>query len=770
MARILTFSILFLCLLINSTLLIAQEKIDFDNITRKEILDMSYDELLELPLETLMKLADKVGVSTDELFQLVLNKNVSTASKHNETIFESPLATTVITSQEIKNSGAISIPELFRLVPGFIVREKSNGVYDVHIRGNDNVPPGNFNHFAENSMTLVMIDNRIVYNYINGGTFWENIPIGLMDIERIDIIRGPSSALYGANAVSGVVNIITKKPEGTKLHTEGSVQMGNVGTRIFNAAINKKVGEKIGFRISGNYEFRDRFQDDYYCYLKEQYVPDTSVVGLFGNKYFRENIPSKEAKDKGAINAYAYYTPSNNIDLRFAAGVQSSIVKTVFFENLATPLSQRESETGYLDFDAKVGDLQVKTSLWAGRQNLSVGMFKPVIEYDMYSFHANAEYDLKIGKLRLRPGVNFQQAVYDDSEYVDDDNGKIGLINGEKELNSIAIMLRGDYTFFDKLRLTGAVRADKYNIPNKIYYSHQVVASFTVNDNFILRGVHSHANRGAFIGDYYASFKNPLGPQGDMVLPVKVAEGVHVPFTAHINQYYQSYQGNKDLDLLDMDLYEIGARAKITNELHFDVEGFYTITKNFDALVRDTLDLKVTGMNIQNQELDVEIHEILKYENIDVESQQLGISCAINWKLRRNIMFRMNGIWQNTELINFAPSLMGKSDSTINITHKWTPKLFGGVSLDCIFLKKINVYTNLYYLGKQSYLRYKAYKEKNSINLDAKTIVNLKLAYRFYKKNQLFINMRNLLDASEPEFGFADKNGFLFTAGLNWNI
>src|SRR6056297_1571735 len=155
---------------------------DYSEMTKEEIMEMSYDELLNLPFEDLLTLADIVGVSAEELLEMILNQEVSTASKKAESVFDSPLSILVITSVEIMSSGANSIPELFRLVPGMIVREKSNGNYDVHIRGNDNVPPGNFSHFAENTMTLVMIDNRIVYNYINGGTFWETLPVSMTDI------------------------------------------------------------------------------------------------------------------------------------------------------------------------------------------------------------------------------------------------------------------------------------------------------------------------------------------------------------------------------------------------------------------------------------------------------------------------------------------------------------------------------------------------------------------------------------------------------------
>ena len=181
-----------------------------------------YSALVKVSLSILLvsvtqiSFAQQDTVSTDDLLMMsfadLMDVQIESASKKKESLFDAPLSTTVLTAMGIENSGATSIPELLRLVPGLIVREKTNGNYDVHIRGNDNIQSGVVN--STNTKTLVMIDNRIVYNYFQGGTFWETLPISVDDIEKIELIRGPASALFGPNAVTGVINIITKKAEG----------------------------------------------------------------------------------------------------------------------------------------------------------------------------------------------------------------------------------------------------------------------------------------------------------------------------------------------------------------------------------------------------------------------------------------------------------------------------------------------------------------------------------------------------------------------------
>src|SRR5450432_3514040 len=142
----------------------------------------------------------------------LLNVKIVSVSKTPELLFDAPLSASVVTKEEIQRTGCTSIMEALRLVPGMIVREQSNGNYDIHLRGMDNVPPNAPFDVTSNTTTLVMIDNRPIYSYLRGGTFWETLPIDLNDVEKIEVVRGPAAALYGPNAVNGVINIITRQP------------------------------------------------------------------------------------------------------------------------------------------------------------------------------------------------------------------------------------------------------------------------------------------------------------------------------------------------------------------------------------------------------------------------------------------------------------------------------------------------------------------------------------------------------------------------------
>src|SRR3954463_7018833 len=117
----------------------------------------------------------------------LMNIPIYSASKISESTFEAPLSSSVVTKEQIKRAGCTSIMEALRLVPGVIVREQTNGNYDIHIRGLDNIPPNSSLIFFTSSTALVMIDSRPVYNYLHGGTFWETLPVSLVDVEQIEV-------------------------------------------------------------------------------------------------------------------------------------------------------------------------------------------------------------------------------------------------------------------------------------------------------------------------------------------------------------------------------------------------------------------------------------------------------------------------------------------------------------------------------------------------------------------------------------------------------
>jgi len=132
---------------------------------------------------------------------------ITTVSKRPEEVWQTPAAASVVTADDVRRSGATSIPELLRLVPGVEVARSQSGEWAVGIRG--------FNSGFSKDL-LVLIDGRSVYTPLFEGVYWDVQDLVLEDIERIEVIRGPGGTIWGPNAVNGVINIITKKAADTQ--------------------------------------------------------------------------------------------------------------------------------------------------------------------------------------------------------------------------------------------------------------------------------------------------------------------------------------------------------------------------------------------------------------------------------------------------------------------------------------------------------------------------------------------------------------------------
>jgi iron complex outermembrane receptor protein len=142
-------------------------------------------------------------LSVEELVDI----DVTSVSKYPEKFSEAAAAVAVLTSEDIERSGVTNIPDALRLVPGLDVAQVDSHTWAISSRG--------FNDIFANKL-LVLIDGRTVYTPLFSGVFWEVQDTLLADIDRIEVVRGPGATLWGANAVNGVINIITKSARDTQ--------------------------------------------------------------------------------------------------------------------------------------------------------------------------------------------------------------------------------------------------------------------------------------------------------------------------------------------------------------------------------------------------------------------------------------------------------------------------------------------------------------------------------------------------------------------------
>lgn len=148
----------------------------------------------------------------------LLKAEVVTVARKSQTLQSSAAAVFIINRDDIERSGATSIPEVLRLAPGVQVARISNNRWAVSVRG--------FNGRFSNKL-LVLMDGRSIYSQLFSGVIWEAEDTLLEDIDRIEVIRGPGAAMWGANAMNGVINIITRKSR----DTQGTLVVAGVGNK-----------------------------------------------------------------------------------------------------------------------------------------------------------------------------------------------------------------------------------------------------------------------------------------------------------------------------------------------------------------------------------------------------------------------------------------------------------------------------------------------------------------------------------------------------------
>ncbi|MDF1642937.1 MAG: TonB-dependent receptor [Pseudomonadales bacterium] len=269
------------------------------------------------------------SMSLEEL----VNVEVSIASKTSTKLSDTAAAVYVITAEEIKRSAATSIPELLRSVPGLHVAKINSNSWSIGTRG--------FGGQFANSL-LVLMDGRSLYTPLFGGVFWDVQDTVLEDIERIEIIRGPGGAIWGSNAVNGVINIITKDASQTQENlisgTAGSHEQGSITVR-HGAALSNDTSYRmyVKQRRLDNYEYQsgdsaeDDWQDRRAGFRIDSTIHENHQISFHGGAY------------KGNAAGLAYIPP---ISLPLPDALPASLNQAKFSGENLTFLWQNDGAEG----------------------------------------------------------------------------------------------------------------------------------------------------------------------------------------------------------------------------------------------------------------------------------------------------------------------------------------------------------------------------------------------------------------------------------------
>ncbi len=198
--------------------------------------------------------ADAGSAATNSLADISLEEllkvKVTSVSKKEEKLNDAAAAIFVLSNDDLHRSGATTVADALRLVPGLQVASIDSGNTAVSARG--------FNSQFANKL-LVMIDGRTVYSPLFSGVYWDAQQVFLEDVDRIEVIRGPGATVWGANAVNGVINILSKSARDTQgglVYAGG----GDVHLALGGARYGGMLDEDTYYRVYGTYQLNDDFR------------------------------------------------------------------------------------------------------------------------------------------------------------------------------------------------------------------------------------------------------------------------------------------------------------------------------------------------------------------------------------------------------------------------------------------------------------------------------------------------------------------------------
>ena len=546
------------------------------------------------------------AIDTSTLLNMSLaelsNIEVTSVSKKAENQNHAAAAIYTITAEDIKRSGATAIPELLRMAPGVTVTKAGSSSWTVTARG--------FNNQFSNKL-LVLMDGRTIYSPLFSGVIWDVQDTMIEDIDRIEVIRGPGATLWGANAVNGVINIITKHAKdtqdglataqaGNRINGIGSVRYGGkIGEESYYRAYVKQTEydheystaggsanddwgkTQVGFRTDSTLTTKDKLnvQGDWYKINEDANftMPDVTAAPTYA-----ATANGTKARGANLMATWEHKYHENSL-FTLQTYIDYADYKTTFFSDEATTLDL---------------DMQHNWSGWDGHDIVwGLGYRLLVSKNDTQS----AQYNLTP---RRRSDNLFSAFVQD----------RVTLVEDELFLTLGSKFEQNDYTGFE---VQPSARM-----------------SWLMDDNQTLwasvsRAVHTPSR---FTDDGALSYS--VLPPGAVATLVQAA-------------------GNRNLDSEELIAYEIGYRIQPNKASSIDIAAFYN---DYDNLFRDTTDTAIFPVFPGP-------YALLPVTTKDINAaRSLGLEVAGKWNVRDN--------WQLAGAYSYIDLVFDNKDGGINFSFQ----------------------------------------------------------------------------------------------------
>jgi iron complex outermembrane receptor protein len=477
-------------------------------------------------------------------------KVVVTASRKEQVLEEVPAAVTVNDAEEIETSPADNFfADGLRSVPGINIAQTSAATVSISTRTATNVIPQG---------QLAMMDHRSFYQDFNGFVFWGTVPVELEDIKQIETVRGPGSAVWGANAMHGIVHIVTKAPKemvGTRLKVTGG-ELNTASANLTHAGVRGR----LGYRVSGGYNFQGPFTQPTGAIPGSE--GPTNPGGTLYPEY--DNLDTKRYR----VNARIDYDTDPETTWSVSGGYAA--VEGMFL----SPGGPSTMDQGTLHAFGKVD--------WTRRRSMRVTAFMNHDVYDGRFLNGNIPqtandqtYNLDFTDTRLAGerhiltyGGNFRLNTYDN-----------GLAPGAPTRDSYGVFLQDDLYISEMLRLVVGARWD-YIDPMGNAISPRASLLITPWSDQQFRVSYNRAFQSPSVLQNYIQFPNVL-----LITFPDFNDPGSGPVTIPI---LAMTRGSTELDAKQLDAFEIGWSGRVGRRTSVNVAGYWNEFRNsFQYVVSD---------------------------------------------------------------------------------------------------------------------------------------------------------------------------------------
>ena len=618
-----------------------------------------------------------LDLSIEELMKI----EVTSASRRSQKLSEVPSAIFVITQDDIRRSGATSIPEALRMAPGVEVARVGTDKWSISIRG--------FNGRFANKLQ-VLIDGRSVYTPLFSGVIWSQQDTFIEDIERIEVIRGPSATVWGANAVNGVINIITKKAADTQgtLFTAGGggFEQGFAGVRYGG-----KINEDTPFRIYAKGFSRDNthslsgtnvrdnwhsaragFRVDHTRGIDQLTLQGDIFVNRIGDSLLQPTLTAPFTR----LDVANSTEKGGNIRLRWDRNFsdKSSIMLQTYYDRVYNQLTPW---TKYAEsFDV---DFQHRLPLFS-RHDVTWGL-----NYRLYNN--------KVAETELTTFTPLQKTNHNFSAFIRDE---IMLLPDKL---SLSLGTRLDHNDFTGLEIQPSGRL--MLTPNE---QNSIWASVSRAVRIPSRG----ENDVTIAGRVLQSFPGIPGSS----IPVLMA-----------------VQGSNHFNSEKLIAYEMGYRRQLATNASIDLAGFFN---DYSQLRDFRFGQMVPGTGTVP-------HWVLPiiFSN-DTTAHSYGIESAIDWRPREN--WRLQGSYSYLNIHTASNAEFRQLDSTSGSASKANPSHQFSIRSNYDFSEKIQLNLWLRYVSGLTFFNIPSY-----ITMDAK------LAWKPVRNTEFFVVGQNLFSQNHRE-------------------